>query len=55
MTAAAAAGSSACATPWGECANDELTSTFRRARRYAPAGWVVEKGRKVTPGTRQSV
>jgi len=32
MTAAAAAGSLACVMPWGECVNDALTSTFRRAQ-----------------------
>ena len=38
MTAAAAAGSLARVMPWGECANDVLTSMFRRPRRYRPAG-----------------
>ena len=44
MPAAAAAGSLACVTFRGECVNDVLASRSRRARRYGPAGRVVEKG-----------
>src|SRR5258706_457682 len=52
MGAAAAAGLSACVMPRGECANDELTSTLRRPRRYGPAGRVGETGRRGPPGRR---
>ena len=52
MTAAAAAGSLAFVMSWGECVNDVLTSVSRSARMYRPAGWAVEKGRKVTPWMR---
>ena len=51
MAAAAAGASSSCATFWAEWTKSGLTRILRNRRRYRRVVWVLEKGRKVAPGT----